>query len=205
MNWNSGKTNQSIILLTMKDILLITCFACIAILFSTCTSVKQDSAQNSKDTLIGKAVTFPPQLLRMDGLGFSDLETFTAESKNKIKMISIIDGTCAACIINQMNGLDSVFNAIIRDRDLVVVFILNVSRNDSSYFMLNMQPAIKAKGIVLWDNSYSFERQNKLFTPDMNLRTFMVNRENRIIQYGNPLMHPDVIWEYKAKLASSGL
>jgi len=60
-----------------------------------------------------------------------------------------------------------------------------------------LQPKIKAFGTVLWDSYYSFERHNALLTPDRNLRTFMVNKENRIVQYGNPIFHPEVITGYK--------
>jgi hypothetical protein len=66
--------------------------------------------------------------------------------------------------------------------------------------MHNIQPLINADGIVLWDDNYHFESQNKLFTQYRNLRTFMVNSNNKIIQYGNPIIHPEVLSQYKEKL-----
>jgi hypothetical protein len=66
--------------------------------------------------------------------------------------------------------------------------------------MRNFQSYIKATGAVLWDNNFNFERENKLFTPDQSLRTFMVDKDNRIIIYGNPLMDPKLLAAYKEKI-----
>ena len=74
--------------------------------------------------------------------------------------------------------------------------------NAAAYFMQNIQPFIKAKGIILWDNNYHFESRNKLFTPHINLRTFMINSDNRVVLFGNPLIHSDILHEYKKKLVS---
>jgi hypothetical protein len=66
--------------------------------------------------------------------------------------------------------------------------------------MRHIRPAIETTGVILWDNNYHFERQNQLFTKNLNLRTFMVNKQNKIIQYGNPVMNPYLVKEYKEKL-----
>ena len=168
---------------------------------SCSTTPNKPAAQ--KDSLLAKTIVFPYSLRVLDGNVFHSFDRFLTIDEGKSKIISIIDGTCSACIINQMNKLDSVFSNILIDSDNIMVFVLNVSKQDSTFFMRNLQPSINAKGFILWDNNFNFERENNLFTPDINLRTFMVNPENRIIQYGNPLMHPDVIWEYKAKLENN--
>ena len=87
-----------------------------------------------------------------------------------------------------------------QDDDLLV-FILNVKQEDLDYFMQNLQPLIIASGTILWDSNYFFERQNNLLTTDRNLRTFMINDENMIIQYGNPIMNPEVTFKYKKLLS----
>ncbi|TAJ11014.1 hypothetical protein DMA11_18430 [Marinilabiliaceae bacterium JC017] len=66
--------------------------------------------------------------------------------------------------------------------------------------MFHFEPIIRASGVVLWDDSYNFERHNALLTPDRNLRTFMVDKSNRIVQYGNPILNPEVLNEYKKKI-----
>nr|MDA3779167.1 hypothetical protein [Bacteroidales bacterium] len=137
--------------------------------------------------------------LKLEGTRLFKTDSLIAEIEGKTKIISIIDGNCMKCIINELNKIDSTFNSILNDDDLLI-FILNVNKYDSVFFMRNLQPAIKATGIILWDNSYNFEQQNNLLTYDKNLRTFMINRKNKIIQYGNPVMNPDVIFEYKKKL-----
>ena len=132
---------------------------------------------------------------------FQRTDSFISEIEDKTKIISIIDGNCMKCVVNQLNRIDSIFTSILPvNDDNRLIFILNVRKEDSAYFMRYLQPAIKTTGIILLDNNYSFERQNHLFTSNINLRTFMVNNENRIIQYGNPIMNPDVIFKYQEKL-----
>ena len=174
----------------------------VIIIIASCKHQHSNSNSNNTtlDTLLAKTIIFPNNLLKLNGTQFQRTDSFISEIKDKTKVISIIDGNCMKCIINQLNKIDSTFNSIILDDDNLVIFILNVSTKDSVYFMRHLQPAIKATGIILWDNNYNFERQNNLFTPDVNLRTFMINKKNKIIQYGNPIMNPDVIFEYQEKL-----
>ena len=156
---------------------------------------------NTTDTLLTKTIIFPNSLLKLNGMQFQRTDSFISEIEDKTKIISIIDGNCMKCVVNQLNRIDSIFTSILPvNDDNRLIFILNVRKEDSAYFMRYLQPAIKATGIILLDNNYSFERQNHLFTPKVNLRTFMINDENRIIQYGNPIMNPDVIFEYQEKL-----
>lgn len=175
-----------------------------AIIFLTSCNYRHKNNNNIiiSDTLLTKTISFPNCLLKLDGNQFQKIDSFIFKTEDKTKVISIIDGNCPKCIINQLNNIDSIFNGILHDDDLLI-FILNVSKQDSVFFMRNLQPSIKATGVILWDSNYNFERQNNLFTPNANLRTFMVNKKNRIIQYGNPVMKPDVIFEYKEKLKSS--
>lgn len=155
----------------------------------------------TSDTLLTKTISFPNSLLILDGNQFQKIDSFIFKTEDKTKVISIMDGNCPKCIVNQLNNIDSIFNGILHDDDFLI-FILNVNKQDSVFFMCNLQPAIKATGVILWDSNYNFERQNNLFTPNANLRTFMVNKKNRIIQYGNPVMKPDVIFEYIERLKS---
>lgn len=175
------------------------------LVFFSCVNDEKKAVNETSDTLLTKTISFPKSLIQLDGTKFQDIDSFITQNEGKTKIISIIDGTCMKCIINQMNEIDSTFGSILLDSDNIMLFILNVSKQDSTFFMRNLQPAINAKGIVLWDNNYNFERYNNLLTTNINLRTFMVDKHNKIVQYGNPLMHPEVIYEYMAKLENSKL
>ena len=174
----------------------------VIIVFTSCKY--QDSNNNNNnittDTLLTKTIIFPNSLLKLNGTQFQKIDSFKSEVEYKTKIISIVDGNCRKCIVNQLNNIDSIFNSILLDDDNLLIFILNVNKEDSAFFMRNLRPEIKATGIILWDSNYNFERQNNLFTVNRNLRTFMINNENKIIQYGNPIMNPDVIFEYQEKL-----
>lgn len=172
----------------------------VIIVFASCNYQDSINTNITTDTLLTKTIIFPNSLLKLNGTQFQKTDSLICEIKDKTKIISIIDGNCMKCIVNQLNKIDSTFNSIMPGDDNLIIFILNVSKEDSVYFMRHLQPAIKATGIILWDNDFNFERQNHLFTPKVNLRTFMINNENKIIQYGNPIMNPDIIFEYQEKL-----
>ncbi|MFA8434097.1 MAG: hypothetical protein ACEPOZ_06230 [Marinifilaceae bacterium] len=172
--------------------------------FASCNFRNGHNNNGLADTLLTKTIFFPEKLLELDGVQFQGVDSFVSESTGKAKIISIIDGTCMKCIIHQLNRMDSIFNRI-KGNDVALVFVLNVNKADSSYFMRNLQPAINATGILLWDNAYNFELRNKLLTSDAYLRTFLVNEKNRIIQYGNPIMNPVILTEYEEKMKRLGV
>lgn len=173
----------------------------VLIIFPTaCKHYSSNNNNNISDTLLTKTISFPNCLLKLNDTKFSKIDSFINTIKGKAKIVSIVDGNCMKCIINQLNYIDSLFNNILNDSDNLLIFVLNVSSSDSAYFMRNLEPAIKVKGTILWDNNYNFEKENKLFSPDENLRTFMVNKENKIVMYGNPVFNPDIIYEYKKYL-----
>lgn len=125
-----------------------------------------------------------------------NINSFLSKTYNQIKIISIIVGTCPKCITSQLNYNDSIFSTLLDNNKAHLAFILNVPTADSAYFMKHYHTYIDANSTILWDNNYNFERANKLFTADENLRTFMTNRRNKIVVYGNPLFYPRVIDKY---------
>lgn len=160
--------------------------------------INEKRASNQTDTIFSKTITFPDPLYLLENGKLLPIDSIKEEIAPKSKLISIVDGVCMKCIVGQLNNLDSLFNSIIIDQtSSIVVFILNVSPRDSAFFMKELLPYIHAKGILLWDNDYNFEKKNKLITRDINLRTFLVNDENRIILFGNPNYNPKILNTYQ--------
>jgi len=171
------------------------------IIGSSCIRWQKNDAETLNDTLFNRTIVFPTSLHPLKGDVFDNVDTTLYTLEGKLKVISIIDGICMTCIIEQLNKMDMIFSEIMKNKtNTQMVFILNVHSRDSSYFIHNLQPAIQAKGIILWDSNYNFETVNQLFTPDINSRTFLLDRENKIILYGNPIMKPELLIKYKEKL-----
>lgn len=175
-------------------------FFCFIVLVSSSCNYQSRNNNSTTDTLLAKTIIFPNSLLKLNGVQFQKIDSFLYEIEDKMKIISIIDAGCMKCIMNQLNKIDSTFNSIMFGDESILIHILNCSREDSIFFMNNLQPAINATGTILWDTDFYFEKQNHLFSSNINSRTFMVNNENEIIQYGNPLLKPDVIFKYQEKL-----
>lgn len=181
----------------MKKLFFIIFTLYISISFISCNYKSSYKVKNSSDTLLAKQIIFPGSLLKLEGLKGVKIDSLLDEIAGKIKIISIVDGACVKCITNQLNYTDSLFGTIVENNDIQLIFVLNVLSEDSVYFMRHTQSAISANGTVLWDNNYNFEKENKLFSPDENLRTFMINSENKIVMYGNPVLNPDIINDYR--------
>ena len=185
----------------MRNYLLISFFLGFTIYcgFISCQNKKVTNNQTKirlADTLLTKLISFPKSLRPLE-LNPSHLNFDGDEIPVGKKMISIIDGSCMACITDQLNAQDSLFNLLVKDSSCKIIFILNLKKADSVNFMLNLKPAIKAKGLILVDGDYSFERSNHLITEYATLRTFLVNEANQIECYGNPLVDSTRISAYK--------
>lgn len=180
--------------LLFTALLIIFCYACCLI---SCKDFKKSTGGNK---MLVKKIAFPKDLLVLRNDTLSNCDSILDSSVGVPKIISIVDANCVKCIVNHMNALDSVFQEIVSNRNAKMYFILNVNDGDSAYFMRNLSSYINTKFPVLWDNNYNFERCNNLFTPDRNLRTFLTNDQDQIIQYGNPILDPGVIDLYKDKL-----
>ncbi|MDD4384400.1 MAG: hypothetical protein PHD06_04395 [Bacteroidales bacterium] len=186
----------------MKNYKYLTTFMLFSfVLFCSCnSSFKNETESNTIDTLLARKITFPTKLSYLKSNSFYPIDTLLTRFESEIKVISIVDGSCMKCITNQINRLDSLFTMEFQNfNDTKLIFVLNVSMYDSSFFMRNLYPEIRTSGALLWDNSYHFERENRLFTQNEYLRTFMVDAENRIVVYGNPLMNPELLDEYKKR------
>lgn len=170
------------------------------ICFQSCSSNRSESAEHQySDTLLFKEIHFPNYLKELRDGQLYDIEEILYNLEDKRKIVSIIDANCMKCVTNQLNFLDSIFESIIIADD-AMIFILNIKPIDSAYFVNNLLPAVDASGLLFWDNDYVFERKNKLFTSDVNLRTFLLDSSNTIVLYGNPIIYPEVIYEYQMKL-----
>lgn len=172
----------------------------VIITLSSCNQSKSAKQIVKSDTLIGKTISFTNKLLVLEGKQFHQFDSILPSINKKPKIISIVDGNCMSCVINLLNGVDSIFQKVVYNKCLLII-VVNVQKKDSAFFMRHLQPSIKAKGIILWDNGFNFEKHNKLLTSDINRRTFMVNAENKIVLIGNPIYYPDLLVKYEKNLA----
>lgn len=181
-----------------KSVLFVIILFILPVYFSSCKKPYKNNI-TKEDTLYSKIISIPNNLYLFEGNNLKNADSIIKVIKDKIKVISIVDGNCIKCVIDQINRVDSIFKKIL-PYDAYMVFILNVKREDSAYFIYNYSPEINVSGVILWDNNYNFERYNRLFTPDIHKRTFMVDKNNRIIEYGNPAINSKIIYRYLEKL-----
>lgn len=140
---------------------------------------------------LGKTISFPRELKQLKDTMFYSLDIFEKENNNKNMIVSIVDASCLKCIFRQINITDSLFSIkFVNDTNNVMVFVINVQSLDSLSFKANLLRETRTEGVILWDNNFNFERENDLFTRDLNQRTFMMNPNNKIVQVGNSLLYP---------------
>jgi len=175
-------------------ILILFCFSLIS------CKVSDDGDNISHTTSwIGRKVEFPQELLLLNGTKFLPYKKLKNQLLKGETVVSIVDASCTSCILDHLNRTDSLFQHL-RDEEDNVIFILNVKRNDSASFMVSIRPFIKAKGYILWDSNYYFERSNDVITSSIINRTFLLNTYGEIILIGNPLYQPDLMDVYRKAL-----
>lgn len=147
------------------------------------------------------AVNFNPELKYLFKGKLYAADSILSQIINKKKIVSIVDGVCMKCVINDLNQADSIFQKITKDNILAqTIYVLNVPPSDSAYFKRHIEPHIDVNGLVLWDEGYTFENTNELLTADRNLRTFLLDENNNIKFFGHPLYNPTLIEKYKNEL-----
>lgn len=123
---------------------------------------------------------------------------------HKKKIVSIVDGVCMKCVINDLNQADILFREITKENILAqTIYVLNVPAADTIYFFRHFEPSIDVKGIILWDDAYTFETTNDLLTTDRNRRTFLLDKNNNIKFFGHPLYNSTIIEKYKSDLSET--
>lgn len=162
------------------------------------TTFKNKKIVENDDPWLSKEIEFPPALLQLVGERIFDIDTTSSLFDSRPKVVSIIDATCSKCILTQMNRLDSIFAELLDAGDRV--FVLNVPREDSAYFMYHFQPLINIGGHIIWDSNYYFESANEIFSSNPHRRIFLIDYQNRIVQMGNPLMNKEVMKEYQKSI-----
>ncbi|MCH7402746.1 hypothetical protein ACFOUP_05480 [Belliella kenyensis] len=160
--------------------------------------------QNDKDTNSvseDRSVEFNESLLLMINGKLYDPDSVLINTIHKKKIVSIVDGVCMKCVINDLNQADLMFREITKENTLAqTIYVLNVPPADSAYFLRHFEPSIDVKGLMLWDHGYTFENTNDLLTADRNLRTFLLDENNFIKFFGHPLYNSKLIEKYKSEL-----
>lgn len=167
--------------------------------FLACNTKKEDTTSLIES--YRPIVNFNQGLRSLKSGKLYDPDTILTQFMHKKKIVSIVDGVCMKCVINDLNQADLLLREITEENTLAqTIYILNVPPADSVYFLRHFEPAIDVQGIILWDNGYTFENTNDLPTADRNLRTFLLGTKNRIKFFGHPLYNPKLIEKYKSEI-----
>jgi len=166
-------------------------------IFFSCTNTSSTSNRCSEepDTLIGKPIHFPRTLLQVKNGGLVNADSAINIVEGSSYMVSIIDATCVKCIYYRLNLLDSLFRTNLSP-EVGKVFVINIEGRAIPYFFRELYPAINAKGILLLDTAFDFERGNSILSSNINHRTFMVDYHGKIKLYGDPLYRPQCLDQY---------
>lgn len=153
----------------------------------SCHDKKKEDAINSVKQWVGKEILFPKN------------NTFTIRGKDTVdfplnvsnyKLVHYIDTAgCIACQLKLaewqrfMNEVDSVSSSH-------TSFVFYIYPHDMKDIQLEFRREAFDYPVCL-DEKDEFNRLNKLAT-DKNLRTFLLDKENKIVAIGNPMENPSV-------------
>lgn len=176
---------------------------CMAFVFCSCKTEKKGSRN---EEISQKNISYPSNLKLLSNGTLLEIDSAIRFLEGKLKIISVVDGVCMKCVINDLNETDKVFQEIISVNDnSTVVYILNVTPADSAFFRKNFEHLIDVNGMIFWDNSFEFERTNGLLSPNKKNRTFILDDRNQIVLLGNPLFDMDKMEEYQRVFSGAQL
>lgn len=150
---------------------------------------------NSNKSYIDKEIIFPGESIL-----FTEDTTILIDSaffnNDMIKIVHLINVNCSNCL-NELIRWNS-FISMIED-DCEIIFWLNNTDNNE----FKVQNLIQAENNIHFvsDHSQSFEHLNDLAYPDINLHTFLLDRNNKIKLMGDPISDKMLISEYMNTIA----
>lgn len=155
------------------------------------TSCQQHSSKISKeqDTIIGRTIHFSDSLLFWTDGQLQNIENFRNRIKGIYKIIYIIDGTCPKCIFETLNQTDSLFYKLGFTNEFERVTIVNSGNTSLRDVARELIPLIRIKTNILLDRNFNFEKENKLLSPNLADRCYLLNESDKIILSGNPLYY----------------
>ncbi|QKG80684.1 hypothetical protein [Tenuifilum thalassicum] len=170
-------------------------------IFLSCTRSNQNKNKyqnyqtEEADTIIGKSISFPKALKNIKNGSITQADSIIDILNNSECIVSIIDATCLKCIYFRLNLLDSIFRVNLPP-NIERVFVINIENRAVPYFLREMYPAINAKGTLLLDTAYVFEKSNRILSPNENHRIFFIDSNGKIAQYGDPLIDQSILYKY---------
>lgn len=167
---------------------LITTLCVLSLQFMSCNENTQNRqklivTENIITELKGKQIFIP------DSVAFiykdSIYKTNILNAKNKkFTIISIINGDCNICVESLQKWKDDFIDELDTGK---VAYNFYISTEKTYNFMIAIYPQINLDLPLILDTSEYFIRQNKLDKYDDRFRTFLLDKDNKIILTGNPI------------------
>jgi len=156
--------------------------------FSSCKDTKKDRAYQMMKEWLGKEIIYPP------GMRFTVLDKDTCINESifntKYKIVAYVDSVgCISCKLNiqRWKELIAFFDSIDLGRVSIQLIFQPYKTNDL-YLMLRRNRFLSPFFI---DREREFYKMNHL-SFELDFRTFLLDKQNRIIAIGNPVQNSRV-------------
>jgi hypothetical protein len=110
------------------------------------------------------------------------LDTLLGRQNESFKIVNIINGECGKC----MSYLKEWKRIIDKYKTINIKFIFIVNTSDTAYFNKFIYPEINLQIPFYIDMEKKFVKTNNLDYPDDRIKTFLLDKNNKIIFMGNP-------------------
>ncbi|WP_281299290.1 hypothetical protein [Flavobacterium limnophilum] len=156
------------------------------------TSYDAKSQNQAKiENWYGKKIILPSAKLMR-----SDNKKHTNPLSRKIKIVTVINGSCGACVIELKKWKDYMRTV---DTSQVGFIYLIQSEDDLFTFKELNRDFIKLSYPYFYDIKKAITKANKL-TDNMAYHTFLLNNKNEVILVGNPNKDKKIFDQYKIEI-----
>jgi hypothetical protein len=161
----------------------------IAILFllNGCTNSGKKEEKQIIQNLMGKVLPLPDSIVTLDNYS---LDTTSIRYFNSnIKIISLVDGRCPACI-NKLSKLIKAKKRLENKANKKIDFVFLVHTKNFKTFKNNFYPVLDPETPIIIQKDLSFLEENPL--PGFGVYQTVLTVNNKIRLVGNPAINEDL-------------
>ena len=162
------------------------CFIILALSFICCNSVDKQGFEKLYNEWEGKTISFPKNTI----FTIQGKDTLHFSTDGEYKILSYVDSTgCTSCKmqLHKWEALMMEFKKL-SPKDISYIFYICPKDKNKLNFLLQNEGFVYP---ICIDEQDELNRLNQ-FPSDMTFQTFLLDKENKVVAIGNPILNPKV-------------
>lgn len=161
------------------------------------SNINESRNSDTEKNLIHRYVYFPDSIhvYRNTKINVYKSEEYLS---SPFKLFVYIDGDCSCSIMQFDKWMTYIEEIYSNNKNVLIIFIVSTIRPSVTINPLTIKQS-KANFLIIWDKDHYISSKNRL-PNDPNYRTFLLDKENKILLYGCPIFNEKIKEFYDLKI-----